>query len=202
MANVSQVKAQFATDITATATATIAALQTLGGAGNMTLTGAAATFGGTGSSQKVSLTCGADMRAVTFTITGTDSKGVTQSEDLVGPNATTVFSTKFYNTVTQIAASGAVGTNTSAGVLGGASGLVSIIFGGRTRIRGMHGVLAGAGNLAFRDGSATGTALLTLSASAGDLDPYIPDDGVLFDAGAFIDIPAGTAVSVTTFFDG
>ena len=39
MANVSQVKAQFATDITATATATIAALQTLGGAGNMTLTG-------------------------------------------------------------------------------------------------------------------------------------------------------------------
>ena len=73
MANVSQVKAQFATDITATATATIAALQTLGGAGNMTLTGAAATFGGTGSSQKVSLTCGADMSTVTFTITGTDS---------------------------------------------------------------------------------------------------------------------------------
>ena len=75
MANVSQVKAQFATDITATATATIAALQTLGGAGNMTLTGAAATFGGTGSSQKVSLTSGGNISAVTFTITGTDSKG-------------------------------------------------------------------------------------------------------------------------------
>ena len=65
MANVSQVKAQFATDITATATATIAALQTLGGAGNMTLTGAAATFGGTGSSQKVSLTSGGNISAVT-----------------------------------------------------------------------------------------------------------------------------------------
>ena len=128
MANVSQVKAQFATDITATATATIAALQTLGGAGNMTLTGAAATFGGTGSSQKVSLTSGGNISAVTFTITGTDSKGAAQSEELTGPNATTVFSTKFYNTVTQIAADAAVGTNTSAGVLGGAGDLVSIIF--------------------------------------------------------------------------
>ena len=108
MANVSQVKAQFATDITATATATIAALQTLGGAGNMTLTGAAATFGGTGSSQKVSLTSGGNISAVTFTITGTDSKGAAQSEELTGPNANTVFSTKFYNTVTQIAASAAV----------------------------------------------------------------------------------------------
>ena len=102
MANVSQVKAQFATDITATATATIAALQTLGGAGNMTLTGAAATFGGTGSSQKVSLTSGGNISAVTFTITGTDSKGAAQSEALTGPNATTVFSTKFYNTVTPV----------------------------------------------------------------------------------------------------
>ena len=202
MANVSQVKAQFATDITATATATIAALQTLGGAGNMTLTGAAATFGGTGSSQKVSLTCGADMSTVTFTITGTDSKGVTQSEALTGPNATTVFSTKFYNTVTQIAASAAVGTNTSAGVLGGAGDLLSIIFGGRTRIRGMHGVLAGAGNLTFRDGSATGTALLTLSASAGDLDPYIPDDGVLFPNGAFLTADQGDITGLTVFYDG
>ena len=114
MANVSQVKAQFATDVTATATATIAALQTLGGAGNMTLTGAAATFGGTGSSQKVSLTSGGNISAVTFTITGTDSKGAAQSEELTGPNANTVFSTKFYNTVTQIAADAAVGTNTSA----------------------------------------------------------------------------------------
>jgi hypothetical protein len=202
MANVSQVKAQFATDVTATSTTTIAAAQTLGGAGNMTLTGAAATFGGTGSSQKVSLTCAANMSGVTFTITGTDSKGDAQSEDLTGPNANTVFSTKYYNTVTQIAASGAVGTNTSAGVLGGSSGLVSIIFGGRTRIRGMHGVLAGAGNLTFKDSSASGTALLTLSASAGDLDPYIPDDGVLFPNGAYLVADQGDITGLTVFYDG
>ena len=113
-----------------------------------------------------------------------------------------MFSTKFYNTVTQIAASGAVGTNTSAGVLGGAGDLLSIIFGGRTRIRGMHGVLAGAGNLTFRDGSATGTALLTLSASAGDLDPYIPDDGVLFPNGAFLTADQGDITGLTVFYDG
>ena len=183
-------------------TAAVAALQTLGGAGNLTLAGGATGFAGNNMGQKITLTSGGNISAVTFTITGTDADGNTQSEDIAGPNATTVATTKYYASVTQIAADAAVGTNTSAGVLGGAGDLLSIIFGGRTRIRGMHGVLAGAGNLAFRDGSATGTALLTLSASAGDLDPYIPDDGVLFDAGAFIDIPAGTAVSVTTFFDG
>ena len=202
MANVSQVKAQFATDVTATSTTAVAALQTLGGAGNMTLAAGAASFGGTGSSQKVSLTSGGNISAVTFTLTGTDSKGVAQTEELTGPNANTVFSIKYYNTITQIAASGAVGTNTSAGVLGGSSGLVSIIFGGRTRIRGMHGVLAGAGNLTFRDGSATGTALLTLSASAGDLDPYIPDDGVLFPNGAYLLADQADITGLTVFYDG
>ena len=66
----------------------------------------------------------------------------------------------------------------------------------------MHGVLAGAGNLAFRDGSATGTALLTLSASAGDLDPYIPDDGVLFPNGAFLTADQGDITGLTVFYDG
>jgi len=202
MANVSQVKAQFATDVTATSTTAIAAAQTLGGAGNMTLAAAAATFGGTGSAQKVSLTCAANMSAVTFTITGTDSKGVAQSEDLVGPNANTVFSTKYYNTVTQIAANGAVGTNTSAGVLGDASGLVSTIFGGRTRIRGMHAVMAAAGNLSFKDGSASGTSLLTLSVDSGDFDPYIPDDGILFPNGAYLVADQGDITGLTVFYDG
>ena len=202
MANVSQVSAQFATDVTATSTTAVAAAQTLGGAGNMTLAAGAATFGGTGSAQKVSLTCAADMSGVTFTITGTDSKGVAQSEDLTGPNATTVYSTKYYNTVTQIAASGAVGTNTSAGVLGGAGDLVSIIFGGRTRIRGMHAVMAAAGNLTFRDSSASGTALLTLSVDAGDFDPYIPDDGILFPNGAYLTADQGDITGLTVFYDG
>jgi len=129
-------------------------------------------------------------------------QGVAQTEELTGPNANTVFSIKYYNTITQIAASGAVGTNTSAGVLGGSSGLVSIIFGGRTRIRGMHGFLVGAGNLTFRDGSASGTSLLTLSASAGDLDPYIPDDGVLFPNGAYLLADQADITGLTVFYDG
>ena len=199
MANVSQVKAQFATDITATATATIAALQTLGGAGNMTLTGAAATFGGTGSSQKVSLTSGGNISAVTFTITGTDSKGAAQSEELTGPNANTVFSTKFYNTVTQIAADAAVGTNTSAGYNASQAG---IVFAGRTKIRGMHGIFNGAATVAFNNTSGSGAELMGMTVDSGDFDPYIPDNGVLFDAGAYVNIDVGKLTGLTVFFDG
>ena len=199
MANVSQVKAQFATDITATATATIAALQTLGGAGNMTLTGAAATFGGTGSSQKVSLTSGGNISAVTFTITGTDSKGAAQSETLTGPNANTVFSTKFYNTVTQIAADAAVGTNTSAGYNASQAG---IVFAGRTKIRGMHGIFNGAATVAFNNTSGSGAELMGMTVDSGDFDPYIPDNGVLFDAGAYVNIDVGKLTGLTVFFDG
>ena len=107
------IKAKRFTDGTAAATTTIAAAQTLGGAGNMTLAGTATTFAGTNMGQKITLVSSGNISAVTFTITGTDPTGASQSEDLTGPNASTVTSTKYYNTVTQIAASGAVGTNTS-----------------------------------------------------------------------------------------
>ena len=66
----------------------------------------------------------------------------------------------------------------------------------------MHAVNAGAGTIFFNNSSIDGSEILGVPVDAGDLDPYIPDDGVLFNAGAYIDIPAGTAVSVTTFFDG
>ena len=51
----------------------------------------------------------------------------------------------------------------------------------------------------------SGTSLfsLTVATTTKDyIDPYIPDDGVLFDAGAYVDLPAGTAVSLTVFYDG
>ena len=66
----------------------------------------------------------------------------------------------------------------------------------------MHGVLAGAGNLAFKDSSASGTALLTLSASAGDLDPYIPDDGVLFTDGCYLPFDNTDITGLTVYIDG
>jgi hypothetical protein len=129
------------------------------------------------------------------------------SEVLTGPNNNTVTSTKFYNTVTQIASDGAVGTNTSAGNAAGTAGGQAVLTAGRTRVRGMHITTGGTvGNISYYNTSpVSGTSLFSFQVATTTkdyIDPYIPDDGVLFNAGAYIDIPAGTAVSVTTFFDG
>ena len=193
------IKAKRFTDGTAAAATVIAAAQTLGGAGNMTLAGTAATFGGTNLGQKITLVSGGNISAVTFTITGTDQAGASQSEDLTGPNASTVTSTKYYNTITQIAASGAVGTNTSSGVAADQGGT---LFAGRTRVRGMHAVNAGAGTILFNNSSIDGSEILGMPVDAGDLDPYIPDDGMVFDSGAFIKVNVGVITGLTVFFDG
>lgn len=63
----------------------------------------------------VSIYCGGDMSGVTFTIYGTDRFDNDISEAVTGPNATTVHSDYNFKTVTKVAASGAVGTNTEVG---------------------------------------------------------------------------------------
>ena len=145
--------------------------------------------------------------SVTFTVTGTDIAGNALSEAITGPESTTVTGSKFFNTVTQIATSGTVGTNTSVGNAAGTTGGQAVLTAGRTRVRGMHITTGGTvGNISyFNTSPVTGTSLFSFQVATTTkdyIDPYIPDDGVLFNAGAFIDIPAGTAVSVTTFFDG
>jgi hypothetical protein len=55
-----------------------------------TLAGGATGFAGNNMGQKITLTSGGNVSAVTFTITGTDADGNSQSEDIAGPNATTV----------------------------------------------------------------------------------------------------------------
>ena len=190
-------------------TTSIAAAQTLGGAGNMTLAAAAGTgaFHQTDQACKVTLTSTGNISSVTFTVTGTDIAGNTLTEDITGPNNNTVTGTKFFNTVTQIAADGAVGTNTSAGNAAGTTGGQAVLTAGRTRVRGMHITTGGTvGNISYYNTSpVSGTSLFSFQVATTTkdyIDPYIPDDGVVFNAGAYIDIPAGTAVSVTTFFDG
>jgi len=183
-------------------TAAIAALQTLGGAGNMNLTGTSVSDG-SNMDTTVTLTSGGNISGTNFTITGTDASGATVNQTIAGPNAGTVTTTQKFLTETQIATNGAVGTNTSAGFTA-TSGTQGIVFAGATRVRGLHGVSSStAGALIIRDGSQTGSKLLEIDtpAAAGQVDPYIPDEGILFRNGAFIDISAGYD-SATIFFDG
>jgi len=107
-------------------TAVLAALQTLGGAGNMVLTagtGVTSRVGPTGVTwydldvpRAITLTSAGNISGVNFTITGIDDWGYNISHVMAGPNANTVTSTKCFKTIISIAANGAVGTNTSVGI--------------------------------------------------------------------------------------
>ena len=77
----------------------------------------------------------------------------------------------------------------------------AVLFAGRTRIKGMHGVISSADNFLFKTTSSTGATVMTIPADAGDLDPYIPDDGVLFTAGAYLPMDQGDITGLTVYLD-
>lgn len=95
----------------------IAAAQTLVGAGNLTIDGALASGGvaALDKARRITLYSTGNLSGVTFTATGTDRYGRALTEAITGPNNSTVTSTKNFKTVTQVAASGAVGTNVECG---------------------------------------------------------------------------------------
>ena len=140
-----------------------------------------------------------------FTITGTDGNGDAQTEDLTGPGSgLTVNSANKYLTVTSIVSDGAIVTDIQAGILG-TGDLTGSVFAGRTRIRGLTGTSkASAGNVVFKNTSITGTSLLTipLTGAVSSMDPYVPDNGVLFKAGAYINVPAASVTGITVYYDG
>ena len=197
MPNVSAVKAKYFEpdgadndQVSATGSATTLVIADGGPYGNLTET--------------ITLTSSANNSGITFDITGTDGNGDAQTETLTGPNTTTVNSANKYATVTSIVASGAITTQIQAGILG-TGALTGIVFAGRTRIRGITGTSkASAGSIVFKNTSITGTSLLTipLTGAVSSIDPYIPDNGVLFDAGAYINLTAADVTGVTVYYDG
>ena len=197
MPNVSAVKAKFfepqgvsAALVSASAAAATLVIADGGPYGNLTET--------------ITLYSSGNNAGNTFTITGTDGNGDAQTEDLTGPNAGTVNSANKYLTVTSIVSDGAIATDIQAGILG-TGALTGTVFAGRTRIRGITGTSkAVAGSIVFKNTSITGTSLLTipLTGAASSIDPYIPDNGVLFDAGAYVNLTAASVTGVTVYYDG
>jgi hypothetical protein len=82
---------------------------------------------------------------------------------------------------------------------------VGCVFAGRTRIRGIQG-LSGttAGIITFKNTSITGTTLLTIptTTTAELIEPYIPDNGIMFPDGAYFSSADAVANGVTVFYDG
>jgi len=198
MPNVSNVKSKFfepqgvsAALVSASASAITLVIADGGPYGNLTET--------------ITIYSSADNSGRTFVITGTDGNGDAQTETVTGPGAgATVSSASKYATVTSIVASGSITTDIQAGILGTGT-LTGIVFAGRTRVRGMQGASkAAAGNIVFKNTSITGTTLMTVptTGAVSSIEPYIPDNAVLFKAGAYITIPAAAVTGLTVFYDG
>ena len=154
--------------------------------------------------QTVTLTSTGNNAGITFVVVGKDANGAAAtSAATTGPNAGTVSVGGTWTEVTSITASGSITTDISAGITSGAT--TGIIFAGRTRVRSMTGVAGGGAGVVFiKNGSATsGQNRLILDIDSGStIDPYISDDGLLCEDGAFFAYAGTAVVGLSIQFDG
>ena len=154
--------------------------------------------------QTVTLTSTGNNAGITFVVVGKDANGAAAtSAATTGPNSGTVSVAGSWTEVTSITASGSITTDISAGITSGAT--TGIIFAGRTRVRSMTGVAgAGAGVVFIKNGSATsGQNRLILDIDNGStIDPYISDDGLLCEDGAYFAYAGTAVVGLSIQFDG
>jgi hypothetical protein len=77
---------------------------------------------------------------------------------------------------------------------------------GRTRVVGVYYTCTNTGaSFSLKDGTSTaGTAKMSITtpAAAGGYDIIIPDMGILFETGVFIDVASSEVTSVTLLFEG
>ena len=209
MGNVTSVKSKtFAAN--GASTAAICANQTNSGSGSMTLTdtGAAGVLvpGNLGTTVTIISTTSTTNNGITFDVTGMGIDGTSVSQTgITGPaGSSTVTTTQVFVSVTSITHSGTC-TDVSCGITATTTG-TGVVTPGRTRIRGMHVVPSGTeGIIDFKNTSSSGTKTLEIGVYTDQtpVDPYIPDNGVLFKAGAYVNLGAtDLADNVTVFYDG
>jgi hypothetical protein len=150
--------------------------------------------------QTITLKSSADNSSNTFTIVGTDADGASQTATKAGPNAGSVDVGGTWKSVTSITSSGSITTDIAAGIKSGATS--GTFYAGRTRIRGMTGVGAGAGIVFFKNASTTGVTQLALDVKDDTIDPYIPDNGIMCADGAYFQITGTSPTGLTVFYDG
>tara|TARA_R100000963_G_scaffold14641_1_gene10536 strand:+ start:66 stop:692 length:627 start_codon:yes stop_codon:yes gene_type:complete len=148
----------------------------------------------------VTILSAGDDSAKSFTATGTDVNGDAQTESITGANAGTATGTKYFKTLSGISAVGNPAGNVSAGIN---NSVADVIFAGRARLQGINMVCSGtAGTLNFLKTSPTGTNLFKLGSVASATvtrDITVPDNGLLFDNGIYIQYTQSTFGTITAF---
>ena len=178
---------------TAAAVGNNAAL-TIGGA---LASGGSCTFD---SGRVVTILSAGDDSAKSFTVVGTDVNSDSQTESITGANAGTATGSSYFKTITSITAVGNPAGNVSAGINNSAA---DVIFAGRARLQGINMVCsATAGTLNFLKTSPTGTNVFKLGSVASATvtrDITVPDNGLLFDNGIYIQYTRSTFGTITAF---
>ena len=141
-----------------------------------------------------------DDSSKSFTVVGTDVNGDSQTETVTGANAGTATSSKYFKTIASITAVGNPAGNVSAGINASAA---DAIFTMRSRLKGMFLTsTATAGEIDFLTSSPSGTSIMKLnSVSDADAtrDVTIPNEGVVFTSGIYIQYPVSTFLTMTVF---
>ena len=139
--------------------------------------------------------------AKSFTVVGTDVNGDDQTESITGANASTATGSKYFRTIASITAVGNPAGDVSAGIN---TAVADVIFAGRTRLQGINLVCSGtAGNVEFVNTSPNGSSLFKLGSVASATvtrDITIPDNGLLFTGGLYINYTTATFGSMTAFY--
>ena len=141
-----------------------------------------------------------DDSAISFTVVGTDVNGDSQTETVTGANAGTATSSKYFKTIASITAVGNPAGNVSAGINASAA---DAVFTMRSRLKGMFLTsTATAGEIDFLTSSPSGTSIMKLnSVSDADAtrDVTIPNEGVVFTSGIYIQYTVSTFLTMTVF---
>ena len=151
--------------------------------------------------RKITITSAGNDSGISFTVVGIDSTNVAVTETVAGINAGAATSANHYSSVTSITAVGDPAGNVSAGT---ANPVFATIFAGPMRLQGMYAVnTATAGTITFRDTSRTGAIRMqfsTVGSATSSEYPDVPDDGLLFVGGGFLDYSAANMSSITLFY--
>jgi hypothetical protein len=148
----------------------------------------------------VTILSAGDDSSKSFTVVGTDINGDAQTESITGANADTATGAKYFKTIASITAVGNPAGDVSAGVNASAA---DVIFAGRSRLKGIYlASTATAGTVNFLTTSPSGTRIMGLS-SVGSADAtrdvVIPENGVVFSGGIYIQYTVSTFLTLTVF---